>query len=199
MRTALGVDRTPVRDAEMQVQGILFTGRADTIQQRLFWLAPGVIRAEQKLDRDSMLFFDGSTSWFYDGFRVQPFSATGVRQYRGEIFRFVHWLAARNLEPPLAVHDLGSGILRVVDGAESVDIALNDKTGLPETIWYIDPASGQRAEERMFDYNDYGGVPYWSRLEMYRDGALVGELNTVSARFNAGLTAAQLERRPEPK
>jgi zinc protease len=199
MRKALGVDRVPVRDAEIQVKGVVFVGRSSALEQHQYWLAPGTLRIDQKADRDTTTYFNDNSNWFYDGFRVAPFGPAGVRQYRGEVFRMVHWLAARNLAPPLSVHDLGSGIMRVVDGAESVDIALNDKTGLPETLWYTDAGSGQRAEERMFDYKDFGGVPYWGRLEMYREGGLIGELNTVSARFNAGLTAPQVDRRPDQK
>jgi len=199
MRAALGVDRRPIRDGEIQARGVYFTGRSDRLEQRIQWLAPSTLRVDQKADRDSIAYYDGSTSWYYDGFRAAPFSAAGVRQYRGEIFRFIYWLAARNLAAPLAVHDLGSSVMRVTDGTDSVDIALNENTGLPEALFYIDANGGQRAEERMFDYKDFGGVPYWTRLELYRDGYVVGELDTVSARFNVGLSATEISRRPDQK
>ena len=165
------------------------------------WLRPSHVRQEQELPFGKLLaYFDGKSGWMATPQGTQPMPAPVAKQVQGALLRSMPLLLQSDRIPGRQVNMIGDGTIEVTEGnGESVQLKLNEKTGLPEKMTYqSEQMSGPPAtlEDTYDDWQETGGIKQPRKVTILRDGKPYAQVVVKEIRFNSGLTAEELSKKP---
>jgi zinc protease len=191
-----------IRDGEWSYKVSVLAGNSPlTLDQRVRWLRSGAIRHDEKAGiAESVIYYDGKTGWRWRRQVKEALTPDVARQFAGELFRTPYVIALADRDEGRSVSYLGSSIIRIQgEGNQSVDVALDEVTGLPEAYRYANLGRNGAlvpVEEKHSDYRKVEDVMVAGRIEILEAGRLLAVFELASIRFNAGMTPEQLQAVP---
>ena len=166
------------------------------------WLQGDVYRQDQIFASGTprSYFYNGRFAWLGVPGYVDPMPPDVLAQVRGEVFRLLFRLALSDRDPKRQVAAPGGNVILVNAGDKySVRIHVDPKTNLPQRVlsrWALASGAVVSIEETLSGWREFDGVQWPTRIETRRNGRKSDDVTVVEARFNTGLKAADLERKP---
>jgi len=192
-----------IQDLSIRYEGTVAVNGAPaplTVHDR--WIQGDVYRQDQamKTGVPRSFFYNGRIAWLGVPGQVESMSPDTLAQVRSEILRLLFWLALSDRDPKRQVAAPGGNVILVNEGDKySVRIAVDPKTNLPHRIlsrWTLTSGAIVSIEESLSGWKEFDGVMWPTRIETRRNGPKSDDVTVVEARFNSGLKAADLERKP---
>ena len=123
-----------------------------------------------------------------------------VKQAGGEVFRELHTLVLSDRDADRTVNLAGPGEIEISDKqGNTVRIKIDEKTGLPATLTYKGNAMGgppADVEEQLSGWRDVDGIQVPFQRTVVQGGKKFADSVVQSAKFNSGLTAAEIAKKP---
>jgi len=204
MRQAMGGDArlAAVKDYQQMADVALLQAGKARIRISERFLAENHYRQDQELPNGRLsIYYDGKTGWVrqpqgYTG----ALSYLGVRQMASELFRLPFRLARSDGNSDRTVWLATDGMIRISDkNNQSVDLWIDQATGLPNKVVFgTAQVSGPpvSTEEIIHEWREIGGVQVPWRLSLSAGGRPYADVQLLECRFNAGLSAEELSKRP---
>jgi zinc protease len=171
------------------------------VKQVSMYLAPGQLRQEQELPFGKVIVYsDGKTGWLSTPQGVQSMPAEVLRQVQGAIFREPTALMLSDRDASRTVNAVGDDAIEIstVDGLR-VRIEFDPATGLPGRELYTEPGqNGAPAQttDIFSDWREVAGIKLPFKEIQQENGVKMLEMTVSEHKFNSGLTAAELSKRP---
>ena len=191
-----------IRDASLRFEGsVLFGDSMTPIKLWDRWVSGGIYRQDQEYSSLSRaVFYNGKIGWIAQPGAVAPLAPAMLGQVRGELFRLPFRLALSGEDPARQVADLGGNVLQITEGDRlGIRVYLDPKTGLPQRFVYrTDFGNGLSVaiEELLSEWKEFDGIKLPTKAVTKKNGRRSDELTMVEAKFNGGLKAADLEKKP---
>ncbi|HEY2844258.1 MAG TPA: pitrilysin family protein [Bryobacteraceae bacterium] len=171
------------------------------VKQVSMYLAPGQLRQEQELPFGKITAYsDGKTGWLATPQGVQAMPAEVLKQAQGEIFREPAALLLSDRDASRTVNAVGDNTVEIATaGGLSVRIEFDPASGLPARELYIEPgANGGPAEttDIFSDWREVAGIKMPFKTIQQENGVKMLEITVSEYKFNSGLNAAELSRKP---
>jgi zinc protease len=171
------------------------------VKQVSMYLAPGQLRQEQELPFGKVIVYsDGKTGWLSTPQGVQSMPAEVLKQVQGAIFREPTALMLSDRDASRTVNAVGDDAIEIstVDGLR-VRIEFDPATGLPGRELYTEPGqNGAPAQttDIFSDWREVAGIKLPFKEIQQENGMKMLEMTVSEHKFNSGLTAAELSKRP---
>jgi zinc protease len=171
------------------------------VKQVSMYLAPGQLRQEQELPFGKVIVYsDGKTGWLSTPQGVQSMPAEVLKQVQGAIFREPTALMLSDRDASRTVNAVGDDAIEIstVDGLR-VRIEFDPATGLPGRELYTEPGqNGAPAQttDIFSDWREVAGIKLPFKEIQQENGVKMLEMTVSEHKFNSGLTAAELSKRP---
>ena len=171
------------------------------MKQTSLYIAPDQIRQEQEAPFGKILVYsDGKSGWLSTPQGVQPLPAEVLKQTRGVAFRQPTALMLSDRDATRVVNAVADNTVEIstADG-QSVRVDFDPATGLPARELYTEPGStGAPAQttDIFSDWRDVAGIKMPFHAIQQENGAKMLEMMVSEYKFNSGLTAAELSKRP---
>ena len=198
-----GADKlAAVKDLEYHAEVEIQTpGATMKVKQTNSFLAPSTMRQDIELPfAKQSVYSNGASGWLATMQGARDLSGPILKQVQGEIFRQLVALALSDRDASRTVNAAAAGKLDIsTKDGESVQLTLDEKTGLPTTLAYKQsPAEGGKGVEQQFaDWRDAGGgvrLPFqWTVLQ---DGQKFATVTVEDYKVNSGLTEEVLSKKP---
>lgn len=192
-----------IRDASIRYEGtVAVNGAPAPIAVHDRWMLGDIYRQDQVLKGSAprSFFFNGRIAWLGVPGYVDPMPPDTLAQVRVEIFRLLFRLALSDRDPKRQVAAPGGNVILVNEGDKySVRIHIDPKTNLPQRLlsrWTLASGAVVSIEEAFSAWKEFDGVQWPTHIETRRNGRKSDDVTVVEARFNSGLKAADLERKP---
>lgn len=191
-----------VKDWESVAEGSLWLGATSMkFKETNRWLAPRTLRQEHELPFGrSVLFYNGEVGWLSRPAGLAQMSPTMIRQAEAELFQLLFTLATSNLLKGRTVCSLGANIVQITsDGGQGVRLYLDEQTVLPARVVYLTQDTGNRSvmvEQSLSEWREFDGIRMPARIIVKHNGRRFTDLTIRSIRFNSGIDALELGRRP---
>ncbi|MCC6537741.1 MAG: insulinase family protein [Bryobacterales bacterium] len=205
MQKALGgADKlAAVQDASIRYEGtVAVNGTPTPLTVHDRWMQGDIYRQDQSLKNGvpRSFFYNGRIAWLGVPGYVDPMSPDTLAQVRGEIFRLLFRLALSDRDSKRQVAAPGGNVILVNEGDKySVRIHVDPQTHLPQRLlsrWTLASGAVVSIEESLSNWKEFDGVQWPTHIETRRNGRKSDDVTVVEARFNSGLKAADLERKP---
>lgn len=198
-----GLDRLrAIKDWVTDGEGHLWLGASSMkYKETNRWIAPRTLRQEQDLPYGrSVLFYNGEVGWVARPTGLAQMTAPMIRQAEDELFQLPFTLAISNLVKDRTVCSLGANIVQITNtGGQGVRMYLDEQTALPARVTYLSQEPGNRSvlvEQSLSGWKDFDGIRMPTRIVVKHNGRKFTELTFHQIRFNSGLDASELGRRP---
>ena len=171
------------------------------VKQVSMYLAPGQLRQEQELPFGKVIVYsDGKTGWLSTPQGVQSMPAEVLKQVQGAIFREPTALMLSDRDASRTVNAVGDDAIEIstVDGLR-VRIEFDPATGLPGRELYTEPGqNGAPAQttDIFSDWREVAGIKLPFKEIQQENGVKMLEMTVSEHKFNSGLTAAEVSKRP---
>src|SRR5579883_588811 len=167
------------------------------MKQTNLYLAPFIFRQEQEIPLVGKItaFTDGKTGWLATPQGIQNMPGDILKQAQGESFRQMTSLALSGRDSSRTVSALDDHTVQISsrDG-QSVKLEFDPATGLPVRESYTQgPAA---VVETFSDWRDAGGVKMPYKIGIEQNGRKMGDVTVFEYRFNTGLKAEDLSKKP---
>jgi outer membrane lipoprotein-sorting protein len=165
------------------------------------YIVPDQMRQEQEAPPGRItIYSDGKSGWMAVPQGSQPMPAEELKQARGELFRLPPALMLSDRDSTRTVNAVADNAVEIstADGL-SVKVEFDPATGLPARQMYIEPGStGAPAEtaDIFSDWRDAGGIKMPYKAVQQENGMKILEMTVSEYKFNSGLTAAELSKKP---
>jgi outer membrane lipoprotein-sorting protein len=165
------------------------------------YIAPDQMRQEQETPGGKLtVYSDGKSGWMALPQGSQALPAEELKQTRGELFRLPSALMLSDHDATRTVNAIADNAVEIstADGL-SVRVEFDPATGLPARQMYVEPGSnGGPAEttDIFSDWRDAGGIKLPYKTVQQENGAKMLEMTVSEYKFNSGLTAAELSKKP---
>ena len=161
------------------------------------YLAPSIFRQEQEIPPVGKItaFTDGKTGWMATPQGIQNMPGEILKQAQGESFRQMESLALSGRDGSRTVNALDDHTVQISSSdGQSVKLELDPATGLPAKETYTQgPAA---VVETFSDWRDAGGVRMPYKIVIEQNGRKLGDVTVSEYRFNTGLKAEDLSKKP---
>jgi zinc protease len=191
-----------IRDISVVQEGTTLLGeRIENIKLTERWMHGGVYRQDQDYGGlNQVVFYNGKIAWIGRKGVVAPLPPGAVALVRTELFRLPFRLALSDKDPERQVADLGGNVLQITEGdAHGVRIYLDASTWLPQRLLYrvtLGEGASMAVEETLSDWKDFGGIKWPGKIATRKNGRRADDMTVSEAKFNTGLTAADMEKKP---
>jgi len=171
------------------------------VKQVSMYLAPGQLRQEQELPFGKVIVYsDGKTGWLSTPQGVQSMPAEVLKQVQGAIFREPTALMLSDRDASRTVNAVGDDAIEIstVDGLR-VRIEFDPATSLPGRELYTEPGqNGAPAQttDIFSDWREVAGIKLPFKEIQQENGMKMLEMTVSEHKFNSGLTAAEVSKRP---
>jgi len=221
MQRSIGSIRSAeILDFDWLVKGKVWDGsgaEAGYVTRRIRVILPYTFRKDQDMfvrqdqqgpSAHTRFYFDGSSGWgsFADMSRfrdtpVAELSGAELEMVRKEVRGFWLNLWRTDGTADYAVTLSGPYMLRFVDKIDNTNISefeIDPTTWLPRCSGSCSTkSSGKSNYAETVEWTTVDGIRVPLRILNYHSGRLVADIRTVSAKFNTGIKAADLARRPD--
>ena len=192
-----------IRDATWHYEAKLIRASPPiVVTQRNSWLEPAFYRQEQTSGIGSgVAYYDGKMGWSNSSRGPTPLTPAFAMQYRNEVTRLLFRLVRAGEMEGYKVAYAGSGVVKITaPDTYQVELAVNFQTNLPERLRFIDLRPNDNVtfavEEQLSDYKSVDGVLMPHRIFVKQNGQDFADFTMTEMRFNTGLTAGQMGKRP---
>lgn len=195
-----GADKLAAIKDSQSTRELTMTAGNLKVKQLNLYLAPGYLRQEQQLPFGKMIAFtDGKSGWLAAPPQgITPMSIDVIRQAQGVIFRDLPGLMLSSNNPARKVNAAGENTVEITAAeGQKVKVDFDPATGLPLRETYASGMAGATVVESLSDWRDAGNglkLPFKTVLE--QNGQKVGDSTAIEFKFNVGLTAEELGKRP---
>ncbi len=170
-----------------------------TVKQTNRFVAPNHLRQEQELPGIKMsVYSDGTAGWLASPQGTQNMPPQILAQARGEIFRNLTTLILSDRDPMRTVNAVGDNAVEISEGDESVRLDFDPATGLPAKQTYQEAGANGPSEvvETWSDWRKAGDVQVPYKVSIVQGGQPTAEGTVSDIKFNTGITADELSKRP---
>lgn len=158
------------------------------------------LRQDQVLPVGTVVVYsDGKTGWLASPQGSAAMPAQVVGQVRGEMFRDLPVLVLSTRDSSRTINAVGANSVEITEGGESVQVDFDLATGLPSKLTYKQPGptgAPSQITETLTDWRDAGAVKMPYKMDLEQDGKPAGQATIESYKFNSGLTAEGLSKKP---
>jgi predicted Zn-dependent peptidase len=171
------------------------------MKQASRYITPDQMRQEQQTPGGTIsVYSDGKSGWMAAPQGSQPLPAEELKQTRGELFRLPPSLMLSDRDSARTSNAIADNAIEIstADGL-SVRVVFDPSTGLPARETYVEPGStGAPAEttDIFSDWRDVGGIKMPYKVVQQENGTKILEMTVSEYKFNSGLTAAELSKKP---
>jgi zinc protease len=169
------------------------------MKQRNRYLAPGYFRQDLDLPFGKIATYsDGKTGWQVAPQGTRPLPPAELKQVQDEVFRNLLRVMAADRDSSLKVNAVGGNMVEISGGGQSVKIAFDESTGLPEREVYqqAGPTGPASIEEILMDWRDVDGIKIPFKVTIQQDGKKFGDAVVQEFKINTGLKAEELSQKP---
>ena len=172
------------------------------VKQVSMYLATGHLRQEQELPFGKIIAYtDGKSGWLATPQGVQPMPAEVLKQVQGSLFREATAVMLSDRDASRTVNAVGENSVEIAaaSGSLRVTIEFDPVTGLPARQVYTEPGSNGGPAETVdifSDWREVAGIKMPFKTIQLENGAKMLEATVSEYKFNNGLTAAELSKRP---
>jgi len=174
----------------MAAQGI-------TMKQVNKYVAPDQFRQEQVLPFGTVIAYtDNKSGWLAVPQGVQNMPPEILKQAQGELFR---QLPALLLATGRTVNAVEENTVEIAAGSERVRVVIDPATGLPARMLYRgtgETGAPTEVSESFSDWRVVDGLRVPFKIVQEEGGKKVAEATATEYKFNSGLTAQELGKRP---
>lgn len=185
-----------IKDYEQKVTIALAQGL--TVNQTNWWLAPGAIRQESVLPFGKIIsFFDGaSTGWAKTPQGKMPLAGPVLNQVKQQLLQdFLSLLRSNQIEGR-TVNYAGAGKLDITEGSTTVQLVVDEATGLPVKLFAdsVGPQGPVKLEMVYADFKDVGGIKYPHKMTVMQGGQKFSDNTITEIKVNTGVTLEALQK-----
>jgi len=171
------------------------------VKQTNLWVAPDVFRQESQLPFGKVVVYsDGKSGWMSTPQGVRPLPGAQLKQVREELFRNYFRLLLSDRDPDRTVVSPEDGVVEITDkDGNSVKLYIDGKTGLPaKEVYSAEQPTGPPGpmEEIFGDFQQAGDIKVPKKITVNQNGKMFGELTIDEYKFNSGLKADDLNKKP---
>jgi hypothetical protein len=187
-----------IKDSTTVVDAVLYPAMT-RIRILTTFVAPGYIRQESQLPNGtSVLYTDGQSGWI--SMPQQGVNPLTSKQILDLTFYDLGKLVRANVFPSWTVFGISQDMVQVSSGTgQSATLQCDERTGLPLRMLYQVPGqSGELidAETTLSDWRQVDGFTVPFRATTMANGKKGRQQVTLEVKFNTGIDAALLSRRP---
>jgi hypothetical protein len=168
------------------------------IKQNNRYLTPAFFRQDQELPFGKIVAYtDGKMGWLATPQGFQPMPLPVLKQAQGEIFRSLLHVMLADRDASLTIVATGDNAIEISskDG-NRVKIELDPSSGLPTSETFRQEGTAANIEETFSDWRDVEGLKMPFKMTLQQNGKPAGELNVQQYKWNTGLNANELSKRP---
>ena len=169
-------------------------------KQTDLWISPSYFRQENELPTGKMVAYsDGKTGWIATPQGQAPLGGAQLKQVQSALFRSYFRLLLSDQIPGRTVNLLEPDTLEISDGGEVARLVVDPQTGLPDRIMYDSVAvSGPPVSvvNQYGDFREVQGVKVPHKITITQGGHKFADVTVSDYKFNAGLRAEDLNKRP---
>ncbi|MBI3278253.1 MAG: insulinase family protein [Acidobacteria bacterium] len=194
-----GADKlAAVKDVTQVAEVTLATGAGGGLKakQTNQWVAPGTLRQVQELPFGKQtVFFDGKTGWIVGPQGQAPMPGAVVKQVQDQLFRNWVTLLLSDRNSDRTVNAVGDNAIEISDREGNLTrLELEPATGLPVAQRYqMGPAA---VKETYGEWKEVAGIRAPHKITLEQGGRKAMEAAISEVKFNSGLTAEELSRKP---
>jgi len=171
------------------------------VKQTNLWVAPDAFRQESQLPFGKVVVYsDGKSGWMSTPQGVRPLPGAQLKQVREELFRSYFRLLLSDRDPDRTVASPEDGVVEITDkDGNSVKLYIDGKTGLPaKEVYSAEQPTGPPGpmEEIFGDFQQAGDIKVPKKITVNQNGKMFGELTIDEYKFNSGLKADDLNKKP---
>jgi hypothetical protein len=191
-----------IKDVTANVETVSdIPGGRVTIKQVIQILLPNYFRQTTEGPEGRTTIFNfGRMGWSVGPQGEKALTTTEIREIQGELLRFPPSLALSNRDPTRKIIAAGETSVEIYfEGAGKVRVDFNRENGLPARQSYraLSPEGEAVDTERIFsDWRDLGGIRMPFKVTIKEAGVQTAESTVIDYKFNTGLTADELSRKP---
>lgn len=190
-----------IRDAVQDVDVAMETAAGGMkIKQNISYLAPNFFRQEQVLPFGKIIAYtDGATGWLATPQGVMNMPAEVLKQAQGELFRQLIALVLSDRDESRTVNATGPAAVQISSAQGQLVTLEFDAAGLPASETYQSPGMGgapTKVSATMADWKDVDGIKMPFKITLEQDGKKVAEAIVSGYKFNSGLTAEAVGKKP---
>lgn len=198
-----GADKlAAIKDSSMTSEVILQSPQAGMkVEQNSKWVAPDVLRSEQKLPFGTIIaVWDGKSGWLSTPQGTMPMPPPVQQQITGELFRLPVKLYLADRDPGNTISATGPNTVEISGkGGQSVQIEMDPETGLPASSSYVSPGmqgNPQNVKMLFSDWREIGGIKAPYKATILQEGQKFAEFTVREINFNTGLKAEDVGKQP---
>ncbi len=190
-----GADKLAAVKDSVQTAEVSMAGAGVKIKQNNRYLAPSYFRQDIELPFGKIATYtDGKTGWMVTPQGTQPMNDSVLKQAQGEVFRSLVRLMIADRDASLKVNAVADDTVEISGNGASVRVQFDASTGLPVKETYAEgPAS---SVETFSDWRDVAGLKMPYKIAAEQDGKKVADIAISEYKFNTGLTADDLSKKP---
>jgi hypothetical protein len=163
-----------------------------------------ILSGQMRTDQDTpigkvIVYTDGATGWLVSPQGSGPLPPVVQRQILGEAFRNLPHIILADRDASMKVNATGPAAVEISGpGGLSAKLEFDSATGLPAKLTYRETSGGQPAsiEQSYSDWRDAGGIKVPFKTTILQDGKEVGSAIVQDYKFNTGLKAEELSKKP---
>jgi hypothetical protein len=162
------------------------------------WIAPSHLRQDSRQTSGPVsLYCDGKLGWISTPRGAGPLRGAILVEMRNEVFHVYFSLLLAGGEISVAAVD--DRTVEISAGDETVRLAIDPATGLPQQLLYDSPQPNgppQPMEEEYSDFREVNGIQVPFHTTYHQGGKYLAESAVSQFQINTGLQLEDLERRP---
>ena len=171
------------------------------IKQTAQWVAPDVMRQTQELPFGKIVaVWDGKSGWVQSPQGTMPMPPPVQKQVSGELFRLPFKLYLSDRDNTRTVNAVGDNAFEIsAPGADTTRVEVDPQTGLPAKLSYQSigmQGTAQQVVATYSDWRDVGGLKVPYKVVIEQGGQKFAEGLATDVRFNSGLTAEEVGKKP---
>jgi zinc protease len=197
-----GTDKIAAIQDESETAEMSMSAQAGGMKVKQFIrvIFPSMLRQDQELPFGKVIVYtDGKAGWLVGPQGPTPMPPVVLRQAQGEVFRNLPHLILADRDATTKVNAVGPNTIEIVtaDGF-SAQIEIDTATGLPARMMYRETSGGAPAsiEEKYSDWREAGEVKVPFKIAITQDGKDMSSVVVQDYKFNSGLKAEELSKRP---
>ena len=164
------------------------------------WVAPSYFREDTQLPFGIVsIYGDGKTGWMASPQGQAPLPASQLKPVEDKLLRLYFLMLLSDRLPDRTVRMAGDAI-EISDGRGSAArLFVDEKTGLPSKVEYSSAnMNGPPAtiDESFDSYEEVNGIRIPNHMTILQNGRKYGDLIVESVKFNTGLKAEDLSKKP---
>lgn len=197
-----GADKiAAIRDETETAEMVMAAPATMKIKQVNRYVFPGHVRQDQEVPGLGKVnvYTDSKTGWLVTPQGSGPMPPVVLRQAQGEAFRNLPRLILADRDASVKVNAVGPNTIEIstVDNF-SAQLEIDPASGLPAKVMYRETSGGGPAsiEEKLSDWRDAGGIKVPFKIAIVQDGKDMGTVVVADYKFNTGLKADDLSKKP---